>query len=288
MSNTSQQVTWDELQRQAVTRLWRGTKSEVTASVNTRSAVDFFGASNVVQDLSVKQLDEYIANLEQKGNTNATINRKLSSLSKMLKFALDREYITKIPKIDKKKESNGRIRWLTDEEEKNLIGYFNETHRKDLCNLIVFLLETGARVGEALSVNWKDVDRNVVSFWDTKNNTPRSVPITRKVAIALASQNGAQTETEETQKRDGPFSHIDYSEFHYLWQKAKNSLGFKDDDQFVPHCLRHTCASRLAQAGVPLITIKEFMGHKSIQVTMRYAHLAPNQLEKAREALENR
>lgn len=286
--NTLQQVTWNDLQRQAITRLWKGTKSEVTASVNTRSAVDFFGENNIVEDLSVKQIDDYVLHLEQKGNTNATINRKLSSLSKMLKFALDREYITKIPKIEKKKESNGRIRWLTDEEEKNLIGYFNETHRKDLCNLIVFLLETGARVGEALSVNWKDVDRNVVSFWDTKNNTPRSVPITRKVAIALASQNGAQTETEETQKRDGPFCHIDYSEFHYLWQKAKNSLGFKDDDQFVPHCLRHTCASRLAQAGVPLITIKEFMGHKSIQVTMRYAHLAPNQLEKAREALESR
>lgn len=286
--STQQQVTWDELQRQAINRLWRGTKSEVTASVNTRSAVDFFGASNVVQDLSVKQLDEYVANLEQKGNTNATINRKLSSLSKMLKFALDREYITKIPKIDKKKESNGRIRWLTNEEEKNLIGYFNETHRKDLCNLIVFLLETGARVGEALSVKWKDVDKNMVSFWDTKNNSPRSVPLTRNVAIALANQNVAQTETEETQKREGPFSHIDYSEFHYLWQKAKNSLGFRDDNQFVPHCLRHTCASRLAQAGVPLITIKEFMGHKSIQVTMRYAHLAPNQLDKAREALENR
>jgi len=272
-----------------LTRLWKGTKSEATASVNTKSAVDFFGAQNTaVTDLSVNQIDAYVAHLESIGNTNATINRKLSSLSKMLKFGLDREYISKIPKIEKKKEQNGRIRWLTDEEEKNLIKHFDETHRKDLSNLVVFLLETGARVGEALSVKWKDVDKNMVSFWDTKNNSPRSVPLTRKVAIAIASQNVAQTSTEETQKRVGPFSHIGYSEFHYLWQKAKNILGFKDDAQFVPHCLRHTCASRLAQAGVPLITIKEFMGHKSIQVTMRYAHLAPNQLDKAKEALENR
>jgi len=286
--STANQATWDDLQRQALTRLWKGTKSEATASVNTRSAVDFFGAQNTATDLSVNQIDAYVAHLESIGNTNATINRKLSSLSKMLKFGLDREYISKIPKIEKKKEQNGRIRWLNDEEEKNLIKHFDETHRKDLSNLVVFLLETGARVGEALSVKWEDVNKNMVSFWDTKNNSPRSVPLTRKVVIAIASQNVAQTSTEETQKRVGPFSHIGYGEFHYLWQKAKNILGFKEDAQFVPHCLRHTCASRLAQAGVPLITIKEFMGHKSIQVTMRYAHLAPNQLDKAKEALENR
>ena len=278
MNTQSKQVTWAELQSQALNRIWKGTKSEATASVNTQSAVEFFGATNIVADLGVQQIDDYVDSLQTKGNSNATINRKLSALSKMLKFALDREWITKLPKIQKRKESNGRVRWLTKEEEQKLVNHFLSVSRPDVSSLIVFLLDTGARAGEALGVKWKDISGDVVTFWDTKNNSPRSVPLTSRVKTLIG--NGTAV------NGDGPFSSVNYPEFNYLWQKAKKALGFDSDDQFVPHCLRHTCASRLAQAGVPLLTIKEFLGHKTIQVTLRYAHLAPKQLDKAREVLE--
>jgi len=278
MNTQSKQVTWAELQSQALNRIWKGTKSEATASVNTQSAVEFFGATNIVADLGVQQIDDYVDSLQTKGNSNATINRKLSALSKMLKFALDREWITKLPKIQKRKESNGRVRWLTKEEEQKLVNHFLSVSRPDVSSLIVFLLDTGARAGEALGVKWKDISGGLVTFWDTKNNSPRSVPLTSRVKTLIG--NGTAV------NGDGPFSSVNYPEFNYLWQKAKKALGFDSDDQFVPHCLRHTCASRLAQAGVPLLTIKEFLGHKTIQVTLRYAHLAPKQLDKAREVLE--
>lgn len=278
MNTQSKQVTWAELQSQALNRIWKGTKSEATASVNTQSAVEFFGATNIVADLGVQQIDDYVDSLQTKGNSNATINRKLSALSKMLKFALDREWITKLPKIQKRKESNGRVRWLTKEEEQKLVDHFLSVSRPDVSSLIVFLLDTGARAGEALGVKWKDIAGDVVTFWDTKNNTPRSVPLTKRIKNLISNGNAVNG--------DGPFSSVNYPEFNYLWQKAKKALGFDSDDQFVPHCLRHTCASRLAQAGVPLLTIKEFLGHKTIQVTLRYAHLAPKQLDKAREVLE--
>jgi integrase len=278
MNTQSKQVTWAELQSQALNRIWKGTKSEATASVNTQSAVEFFGATNIVADLGVQQIDDYVDSLQTKGNSNATINRKLSALSKMLKFALDREWITKLPKIQKRKESNGRVRWLTKEEEQKLVNHFLSVSRPDVSSLIVFLLDTGARAGEALGVKWKDISGDVVTFWDTKNNSPRSVPLTSRIKTLIG--NGTAV------NGDGPFSSVNYPEFNYLWQKAKKALGFDSDDQFVPHCLRHTCASRLAQAGVPLLTIKEFLGHKTIQVTLRYAHLAPKQLDKAREVLE--
>jgi integrase len=278
--NTQNQITWSELQNQAMNRLWKATKSEPTASVNTYSAVEFFGPDVIVSDLNVQQIDKYVDSLQAKGNSNATINRKLSALSKMLKFALDRDWITKLPKISKRKESNGRIRWLTPQEEHKLVQHYNETNRPDLATFVMFLLDTGARVGEALAVKWKDFSNGSVTFWDTKNNSPRSVPITARVRSILNLDNLSPSE-------GGPFEKVSYNEFIYIWHKTKKALGYGEDDQFVPHCLRHTCASRLAQAGVPLITIKEFMGHKTIQITLRYAHLAPNQLDKAKEVLES-
>lgn len=277
--NDKQVTTWAELQSLAMNRLWKATKSEATASVNTASAVKFFGGENQVKDLSVQQIDAYVESLQGKQNTNGTINRKLSALSKMLRFALEREFITKIPRIEKKKESSGRIRWITKSEEETLVGYFNQTNRSDVSSLIVFLLDTGSRAGEALSVTWKDIKNGTATFWDTKNGSPRSVPLTKRLVVLFGS-------SENPESNERVFKTITYAELHYLWQKAKKAIGFAEDDQFVPHCLRHTCASRLAQAGVPIVTIKEFMGHKSIQVTMRYAHLSPNQLDRAREALE--
>jgi integrase len=136
-------------------------------------------------------------------------------------------------------------------------------------------LDTGARVGEALKVQWKDIQNNMVTFWDTKNNTSRSIPLTSRLSTLL-----------QNKEPSGPFLNINYNELHYVWGKAKEALGLANDEEFVPHCLRHTCASRLVQSGVPILTAKEFLGHKSVNITMRYAHLAPQNLKEAIKALE--
>ena len=87
--------------------------------------------------------------------------------------------------------------------------------------------------------------------------------------------------------------------------KAYNRLIFKDhqvkawknpvrihldrnDQDFVPHICRHTCASRLVQKGVPLTVVMKWMGHKSMQTTLRYAHLCDKNLEQARDILQSK
>jgi site-specific recombinase XerD len=64
-------------------------------------------------------------------------------------------------------------------------------------------------------------------------------------------------------------------------------MGLGEDNQFVPHALRHTCASRLVQRGVPLKVVQEWLGHKTILTTMRYAHLAQSNLMSAMQVLED-
>ena len=72
----------------------------------------------------------------------------------------------------------------------------------------------------------------------------------------------------------------------YVWDRARVQLGYANDKHFVPYICRHTCASRLVQRGVPINVVKEWMGHRSIQMTMRYAHLAPANLKAAASVLE--
>ncbi len=85
----------------------------------------------------------------------------------------------------------------------------------------------------------------------------------------------------------GPIMAATRHGFRRAWGRAKADIGLADDRQFVSHVLRHTCASRLVQRGVALKVVQEWMGHKAINVTMRYAHLAPANLMAAVSVLES-
>ena len=70
------------------------------------------------------------------------------------------------------------------------------------------------------------------------------------------------------------------------WDRVRLLMDKEDDPEFVPHALRHTCCSRLVQRGVPITHVQRWMGHNSIQTTMRYAHLMPHDLFAAVAVLE--
>ncbi len=270
------------LQSRVVAQVWKGTKAEKTAVMNSKAAVDFFGSEYPVNALTTDRIDGYILDLERIGNSNATINRKLAALSKMLRFAHKRDWIEALPHFERKKEGQGRIRYLTKEEESALVdaawGY------GDHADLWMFLIDTGLRMGEALKLTWMDVytytqpldgspPAGRVTVWGSKNGESRTVPLTSRCNKMLRAGWGSNTS----------FGMSDHSARHVL-DKTKQRAGLGSD--VVLHTMRHTCASRLVQAGVPILTVKEWLGHKSIQVTMRYAHLAPQNLFDALEALE--
>jgi len=124
-------------------------------------------------------LDSLIITLRQRGNSNATINRKMAALSKLLNKAVKMGEIHSLPEFRRQKEGAGRIRFLEPEEEDRLF-FAIRTRSEDAYRLCVFLVDTGCRLGEAMGLIWNDIQGSRVSFWLTKSGRSRSVPLTRR------------------------------------------------------------------------------------------------------------
>lgn len=231
---------------------------------------------NKIETINDDLVDRLIMYYRSKGNSNATINRKLAALYKLLRRAERAGLIKKLPTYVRLPEKNARVRFLTREEERVLLRKLASRDEafSDLC---LFLVDTGARVGEALNLRHGDVHHGKATFWVTKSGRSRTVPLTDRAVVALANHR---------HRAGGPFSHVRYQAFRYHWNAVKKQMGLAGDKQFVPHMLRHTCASRLVQAGIDLRRVQAFLGHQTIQMTLRYAHLATDDLDQCVMALD--
>lgn len=204
----------------------------------------------------------------QEGNSLATINRKIVSITKLLGTAIDEELIHSKPPIRLFKEHNARTRFVTRMEEEAILYWLREFGFDEAWNLTRFLVDTGCRFGEAMSLRPHSINRktNSVLFENTKSSKPRKIPLTER-ALESALKWGE----------------LDYQRFYKQFVLARKQVGL--GEEVTPHTLRHTCASRLAQSGVPMATIKVWLGHKSIRMTDRYAHLDDSNLRIARDTL---
>ena len=274
------EVTLIQAAKETLDKHWKGTKSEMTSWWNAKDCFQRIGASVPIRDVDENVIDALVSELERDGKSNGTINRKLAALSKILRHCYRRGYIDRMPIIDRKKESQGRIRWVTVEEEFRLLAKLREIKRSTMADFAEILIDTGMRFGELHKLEWRDVDfeQEVVRLWETKNGQARTIPLTSRAMDSLGRQTGMDLLRVWIFRKD---------QFRHAWDTMKKLIGLEGDVQFVPHCLRHTCASRLIQRGIDLRVVKEYLGHSSIQTTLRYAHLAPKNLEAARDALQS-
>ena len=256
---------------------WSGAKAEVSSIRNAEKAIKFFGEHRPLDQIDTDLVDTYIEHLKGIGNSDSTINRKIAALSKMMTVAIQRGHLQSKPYLPRKKESQGRIRFVTPEEEAKILQLVRQWGQDDFYDVIVCLIDTGFRVGELRTLESRDVDftTNLITIWDSKNTESRSVPMTQRVQNILSRRLSGIRCFE-----------LSKDWIRTPWDRLRGVLGLTEDKDFVPHCLRHTCASRLVQRGVGLKVVKEWMGHKSIQITLRYAHLAPSNLLDAVKVLE--
>ncbi|MGI0118708.1 tyrosine-type recombinase/integrase [Zooshikella sp. RANM57] len=247
-----------ELLELTTARFWEGTKSELVQYKTGRQIISFLGPLTSASSIDVNTIDSFITQCKKEGNAAATINRKLAVLQKMLRYAFERGYIKSMPRFERLKTRQGRIRYLSYEEEKQLLSLAD----KDLADFIVLAIETGGRLSEIFNLKPQDILEHKVIFWETKGNRSRSVPLTQRAKEVLHSRQGQLWPSSWTK---GGISRA--------WSKLRKQMNLEHDTDFVFHCTRHTCATRLLSAGASLREVQQWLGHASINQTAVYAHI---------------
>ena len=207
-----------------------------------------------------------------KPKSNTTVNRYLAAISHLLTTAaIEWGWIqaSPMPRVTKFKEPRGRVRFLSENERLRLLEACNESRNHLLYTIVVVALSTGMRKSEILNLRWQDIDfkRSRIIIEDTKNGERRGVPLVgraRELVFKL-SQSGTVQKFVFT----GP-NNTRFHDLKIAWEGAIKRSGISD---FRFHDLRHCTASYLAMNGATSHEIAEVLGHKSLDMVKRYAHL---------------
>jgi len=274
-------MTIDELLAKTFVRFWEDTANESTQLGNIRLINEFFGATLPVDKLNTLALDDFINAMEKKKLAPSTINGRLATISKALTYAQDRGYINTRPKIERKKVSNQRLRFFTEEEEYEMLEALRADGRDDFAYFIEWSIDTGMRPIESRNVPQSSLREDdelgyLIDLRKTKNAYPRTIPLTKRAHSAFSALS-----SEEFM----PFAQFTESNIRKNWRFVREVMN-DIDPEFVFYLTRHTCASRLVQRNVPLHVVKEWMGHRTYEMTLRYAKLTPRNFLDAKVALE--
>ncbi|MBF0541235.1 MAG: site-specific integrase [Nitrospirae bacterium] len=233
---------------------------------------------------STMLLEQLQTDKTRNGNKPATVNRHIATIKHMFRKAVEwdmveEDTLKKISRVKLLEENNRRLRYLSQVECQSLINAC-DTHLKPI---IITALNSGMRKGEILSLKWDNVDlqHGFILLDITKNGERREIPINNTLNEIFRGI---------TRRLDVPYVFFDsktgkpYLEVKRSFNTACKKAKIMD---FHFHDLRHTFASQLVMAGIDITTIKELLGHKTLTMTLRYAHLAPSHKVKAVDILDN-
>lgn len=204
----------------------------------------------------------------------STVVRYMAPLSHAFGIAVrEWEWLEDSPmrKVERPAEPNGRVRFLSDEEREALLSACRESGNPWLHTAVVVALSTGTRKGELMNLRWPEVDllNGRITLRETKNGEVRVVPLAGP-ALALLKEHGKVRRLDTDllfpgSRKDTPM------DLRAAWEAALKRAGVEN---FRWHDLRHTTASYLAMNGASLAEIAEVLGHKTLSMVKRYAHLS--------------
>ena len=219
----------------------------------------------------------------------ASVNRELATLRRLLRLAYEWKILDRVPRIHLLRGESQREFTLNHQQEK-LYLQAAEAY-SDLRDVAEFLIDTGLRIRECLTLEWPDVRLEpaqgaqhgylTVRRKNAKNSKSRNVPLTARAVEVL--------ERRHPGARGLVFHRADGQPLYQTWinqQHAELRTLLKMPADFVPHSFRHTFGTRLGETGADAFTIMRLMGHSSVTVSQRYVHPSPEAMESAVSRME--
>ena len=247
--------------------------------------------SYTLDELTNPVLDVWVREQVVKGYKRSTINKHIHLVNRMLNLARHWGHIMGYSKQQQnlKKLATGDYtqRFLNETEIEGLLKACRANSNPFLYLFVQLLLLTGARKGEARLMRWRDVD-TVKRIWTvprSKNGRSRRIVLSSAALKVIDDTQSKATHLDLPTKPEcyvftNPQTRTAYHSFYAAWFVARDRADLSD---VRIHDLRHTYASMLINSGVSLYEVQTLLGHSSMQMTQRYAHLEPNLLHQRTE-----
>lgn len=245
---------------------------------------EYFKRCKYINNIKLDDIEQFKRYLLSNGKKKITANRYLEVISKMFNIAIRNDWVKKNPieqDVKFELENDNKFRCLSLKEQNKLLKVVKGTY---LEGIIIFALNTGIRKSDILPLMWEDIksyNDKVIHLYIRKSNKSVDMPCTKMLLNFI----------ERTPKEDrhgamfiNPLTKQQPKEIKRAWKVAKKKAGIEN---FRFHDLRHTVASRLVNAGVPLPTVQKVMTHSDITTTMKYVHTPDEEMFKAIEVLNS-
>jgi integrase len=232
-----------------------------------------------LNEINRREVQTFHADLLEEGLAPATADHHAKLIRQMLNMAVEWEVIPSNPVArirlflaDNRREVN-----LDSEQFERLLYVLRTDSNRAVCRVILFLLSTGARLNEALSATWDQIDRGN-RVWKipakvSKSGKVRAVPLTDAAFDVLNELPTKEGYLFVSPKTKGKLSHV-----HRVWDRLRNEAGLPN---FRIHDCRHAFASMLVNSGHSLYAVQTILGHSSHSVTERYAHVSSRTMMEA-------